>query len=446
LREIEREFGDSLTVIGVHTAKFLAEKETENLRQAVLRYGLEHPVVNDGEFAIWGSYAVRAWPTLMFVDPRGGVIGKHEGEFDLDPMREFLREAVASFEADGWLNRSPQVMTPEREPSGALRYPGKVLADAASGRLFIADSGHHQVVITDLDGVVERRVGSGRPGLVDGPAESAQFKEPQGMALSPDAARLMVADRANHAVRAIDLATGAVTTVAGTGERTPDRLGGPASQTPLASPYDLVYSGDELWIAMAGSHQLWVHSATADWVEPWAGTGAESIHDGPLAEATFAQPSGITVIDEGSGGVLYVADSETSAVRRVSPGEDRVRRLVGRGLFVFGDVDARGDSVRLQHPLGLCAVAEDGRTLVYLADSYNDKVKRLDPATREVETLLGGSGHDLVDGDFEDAELWEPGGLSIAGRTLYAADTNHHAIRAANLDTRTVRTLTIRPA
>jgi len=453
LREIEREFGDSLTVIGVHTAKFPAEKETENLRQAVLRYGLEHPVVNDGEFAIWGSYAVRAWPTLVFVDPRGGVIGKHEGEFDLDPMREFLREAVASFEADGWLIRSPRVMTPEREPGGALRYPGKVLADEASGRLFIADSGHHQVVVTDLDGVVERRVGSGQPGLTDGPAKTATFNEPQGMALSPacpeqgrGSARLLVADRANHAVRAIDLATFAVTTVAGTGERTPDRLGGPARQTPLASPYDLVYSGEELWIAMAGSHQLWVYSATADWVEPWAGTGAESIHDGPLAEATFAQPSGITVIDEGSGGVLYVADSETSAVRRVSPGEDRVRRLVGRGLFEFGDIDARGDSVRLQHPLGVCAVTEDGKTVVYLADSYNDKVKRLDPATREVETLFGGSGHDLVDGDFETAELWEPGGLSIAGSTLYFADTNHHAIRAADLDTRTVRTLAIRPA
>ena len=442
MREIEHEFGDSLTVIGVHTAKFPAEKETANLRQAVIRYGLEHPVVNDGEFAVWGRYAVRAWPTLMFVDPHGGVIGKHEGEFDLDPMREFLREAVAGFEQDGWLVRSPQVVTPEREPGGVLRYPGKIRADLASSRLFIADSGHRQVVITSLDGVVERRVGSGGPGLTDGPAETATFNEPQGMALSPDGARLLVADRANHAIRAIDLATFVVTTVAGTGERTLDRLGGPARQTPLASPYDLVYSGEDLWIAMAGAHQLWVYSAAADWVEPWAGTGAEALHDGPLTDAAFAQPSGITMHD----GVFYVADSEISALRRVDPAGDRVRRLVGRGLFEFGDVDARGDSVRLQHPLGVCAVEEEGRTVVYLADSYNDKIKRLDPATRAVETVLGGSGHDLVDGAFADAELWEPGGLGIAGRTLYVADTNHHAVRAADLDTRTVRTLHVRPA
>ena len=441
MRELEHEFGDSLTVVGVHSAKFPAEKETDNLRQAVLRNGLEHPVVNDGEHAVWGDYAVRAWPTLMFLDPHGGVIGKHEGEFDLDPMRAVLREAVDSFEADGWLVRGPHVFTPDPAPdTGALRYPGKVLADEASNRLFIADSGHHQIVVTGLDGLVQRRVGSGRPGFADGPAETAAFNEPQGMALAPDGERLLVADRGSHAVRAIDLATGAVTTVAGTGERTYDRLGGPARQTPLASPYDLVYEGEDLWIAMAGTHQLWVYSEKADWVEPRAGTGAESIHDGPLAEATFAQPSGVTLLD----GVFYVADSESSAVRRVDPAADRVRRLVGRGLFEFGDVDARGDSVRLQHPLGICAVEEDGRTVVYLADSYNDKVKRLDPATREVETVLGGSGHDLVDGDFEEAELWEPGGLSIAGRTLYIADTNHHAVRAADLDTRTLRTLAIR--
>jgi sugar lactone lactonase YvrE len=193
---------------------------------------------------------------------------------------------------------------------------------------------------------------------------------------------------------------------------------------------------------MAGTHQLWTYDPATGIAQPGAGTGHESIHDGPLAEATFAQPQGIASL----AGVLYVADSETSAVRRVSPEENRVRRLVGRGLFEFGDVDARADSVRLQHVQGVAATVEDGQPVVYLADTYNDKIKRLTPARREVVTVAGGAGHGLADGDFETAEFWEPAGVSIAGRTLYVADTNNHAIRAVDLDRGEVRTRTIRGA
>jgi sugar lactone lactonase YvrE len=312
-----------------------------------------------------------------------------------------------------------------------------VLADAGGGRLFIADSGHHRIVVTDLDGRMMRTIGRGERGFADGPAGVATFNEPQGMALSPEGDTFYVADRANHALRAIELASGAVTTVAGTGKRGYDLRGGAGRETALASPWDLTVHDGLLWIAMAGTHQLWTYDPRTGMVEPRAGSGAEALHDGPLATAAFAQPSGITSLD----GLLYVADSEASAIRRVDPSADRVRRLIGRGLFEFGDVDARADSVRLQHLLGVCATREEGASVVYLADSYNDKIKRLDPETRVVETLLGGAGHGLVDGPFEAAELWEPGGLSLAGRRLYIADTNNHAVRVADLDARTVRTL-----
>jgi DNA-binding beta-propeller fold protein YncE len=123
---------------------------------------------------------------------------------------------------------------------------------------------------------------------------------------------------------------------------------------------------------------------------------------------------------------------------------NRVRRLVGRGLFEFGDVDARGDSVRLQHPLGVDAAVENGSTAVYIADSYNDKIKKLDPATRDVVTLFGGDARGSADGAWRAAEFWEPGGLSLAGRRLYIADTNNHAVRTADLESGNVTTITIR--
>jgi DNA-binding beta-propeller fold protein YncE len=401
---------------------------------------LHHPVVNDNEHRVWDAYAVRAWPTLMFVDPRGRVFARHEGEFALDALRAALAEFIATFDAEGALDRRPLPVEPLPPGGGALRFPGKVLADAASGRLFIADSGHNRILIANLDGDVMATFGGGEPGFVDGPAARARFDHPQGLALDAAGDTLFVADESNHSVRAIDLATGAVTTVAGTGEQGYDRVGGGLGRdVALSSPWDLALVGRRLWIAMAGLHQLWTLDLATGRVGVAAGTGAESIHDGPLREATFAQPSGLSA----GGGILNVADSESSAIRSVDPDADRVRRLVGRGLFDFGDVDGVAGQARLQHPLGVAATPEAAAPLVFVADTYNDKIKRLDPVDRQVTTWAGGeAGHE--DGDLAAARFWEPSGLSLAGSRLYVADMNNHAIRLIDLNEGTARTLEIR--
>ena len=439
MRELEQEFAEELVVIGVHAAKFTAEMILNNLRAAVQRLELHHPVVNDGEHEVWEEYAVRAWPTLMLVDPRGRVFAKHEGEFPLEPMRVALAGLIAQYDAEGLLDRRPLTLDPLPAGGGTLRFPGKVLADAASDRLFIADSGHHRILVADLEGRVTTVVGDGEPGFVDGPAEQARFDHPQGLALDAVNETLYVADEPNHAIRAINLGSREVTTVAGTGEQGYERLGGgPGREVPLSSPWDLALIGQRLWIAMAGTHQLWAFDLSTGHVGVAAGTGAESIHDGPLREATFAQPSGLSAL----GGVLYVADSESSAVRNVDPANDQVRRLVGRGLFDFGEVDGVAGQARLQHPLGVAATEEVGTPLVYVADTYNDKLKRLDPVTRHVTSWAGGgAGHD--DGDLAAARFWEPSGLSLAGTWLYVADTNNHAIRLVDVAAGMVRTLEI---
>lgn len=434
--EVERQFSDVLVTIGVHSPKFTAERVDANVRQAVLRYEIEHPVVNDPELIMWRTYAVRAWPTLVFIDPEGRIAGVHEGEASAAGLSGVIRRLVEEHEAKGVLDRSPVVaLRPMPRPETTLAFPGKVLADPASRRLVIADSGHHRLVVVRPDGSEATAIGSGRPGLADGPAHNAEFRHPQGMALAGDT--LYVADTGNHAIRQVDLRSGQVVTIAGTGQFGTSYAGpGPARQVDLRSPWALALRGEVLFIAMAGMHQIWTLDLNQGWLAPYAGSGMEGVQGGRLDRAWFAQPSGLST----DGTVLYVACSEASAVRVVDlpPGDDlRVHRLVGIGLFDFGDVDGIGDQVRLQHPLDVAW--HDG--LLYIADSYNHKIKRFDPTTRRCESWLGDGQPGQRDGSGSGARFYEPGGVSAGDGVLYVADTNNHAVRVADLATGWVTTL-----
>jgi len=435
LRKLEKKYANELAVVGVHSAKFPNEKDAGNLLKAVQRYGLEHPVVNDAEFQVWQQYACRAWPTLMFIDPQGKVIGKHEGELPYESFDDLLGRMVSEFDAAGVLDRTPLDFLSQQGPETALSFPGKVVADALGDRLFIADSSHHRIVVTSLGGVLKAVIGSGDEGLVDGGFDSAAFNQPQGMALAGET--LYVADTENHAIRRVDLAARIVETIAGTGEQGHTRQGrGAGRSMELSSPWDLTFHDGALYIAMAGTHQLWSMTLADGSIGPYAGSGRESLDNGPLATAALAQPSGIT----SDGTILYFVDSETSSVR--SAGLDpagRVGTIVGLDLFVFGDVDGVEDQVRLQHPLGIAHF--DG--VLYVADTYNHKIKRVLPATRSAFTLLGAGEPGHRDGPGGQAQFSEPSGLSIAGGKVYIADTNNHVIRVADLETWEVTTLEV---
>lgn len=432
LRKIEAKYRDRVLVIGVHSPKFPAERDTENLREAVLRYRIEHPVVNDRDFQVWHAYGGRAWPTLMFVDPEGRVIGKHEGELPFEEFDPLLGGMLREFDERGLLapGRAAVALEELQEPVTTLRFPGKVLATA--GALYITDSNHHRILVCGLDGNIQSVIGSGEPGLEDGAGETASFQQPQGMAI--DGHTLYVADTENHAIRGVDLDTGRVSTLAGTGEQAHGMsLGGPGRSTRLSSPWDLALAEGRLIIAMAGSHQLWELEPRSGAVRPWAGTGREGLKDGPLDDAWFAQSSGLAL----DNGHLYVADSEVSAVRDVDLQRHQVSTLVGEGLFVFGDEDGEGDAVRLQHPLGITAQAG----MLYLADSYNNKIKRLDPSRRQVSTWLGSGSAGGADGIGTAASFREPGGVCAGERGLYIADTNSHRIAVADWTTGSVHTV-----
>ena len=433
LRKLEQKYANELAVVGVHSAKFPNEKGAQNLLKAVQRYELKHPVANDVDFRVWQEYACRAWPTLIFVDPQGKVIGKHEGEMDYETFDKLLGQMVAEFDAGGLLDHTAVRFLPEQEPMSALAFPGKLLADGPGDRLFISDSNHSRILVTSLDGELRQVIGSGEAGMEDGPLTSASLDHPQGVALEGDA--LYVADTENHAIRRVDLAGQMVETIAGTGSQGHPRSGrGPGRSTELNSPWDLVVHQGSLYIAMAGCHQLWSMNLEDGIVGPYAGSGQESLTDGPLPAATLAQPSGITT----DGDRLFFADSETSSIRSAELGPSgRVSTIVGLDLFVFGDVDGTDNQVRLQHPIGIAWF--DG--VLYVADTYNHKIKRVFPTTRSALTLLGIGEPGHQDGPGAYAMFSEPSGLSIANGRLYIADTNNHAVRVADLETNEVSTL-----
>src|SRR5437870_632773 len=436
LKRLERKYPNELVVIGVHSAKFSNEKETENIRRIILRYEIEHPVVNDADFTIWNAYAVNAWPTRYLIDPAGYIIGRLSGEGGYEALDKAIGDTVAEFRKRGKLNEAPLKLVLERAKVGdlPLAFPGKVLADEKNDRLFIADSDHNRIVIAKLDGTLLETIGSGGHGADDGSFDRASFFRPQGMALDGDA--LYIADTENHLIREVDLKLKTVKTVAGTGRQSREPEAGMAHSTALNSPWDLQLVGRTLYIAMAGPHQIWRLDLEKQQISTFAGSGREGNTDGSLSEAAFAQPSGLAVL----GDTLYVADPEGNIIRGINLSAGTVRTLAGgtRNLFDFGDEDGSGNDVRLQHPLGLARWDDQ----LLIADTYNHKVKLLNPATRRVKSFAGTGKPGQSDGS--RPSFYEPGGLSVADAKLYVADTNNHAIRVVDLKTKETKTLPIK--
>jgi DNA-binding beta-propeller fold protein YncE len=424
LRKLEEQFAGAILVVGVHSGKYIAERETSRIREAAIRLENTHPIVNDRQFRVWRSYAVRAWPTLVAVDAEGRVLGQHAGEFTSETLSPFLERAIAEAERGGTLDRAHREFAadqPAKAP-GVLRYPGKVALDGR--RLAIADSGHHRILVGTLseDGHrlrIARSIGGPTRGFADGGDGNARFSYPQGMTFN--GGTLFVADAGSHALRAVDVSTGVVRTVAGTGEQLRSREDQRAGA--LSSPWDVTLADGELYVAMAGIHQIWAIDPVTGGARTHSGTFREDLIDGPHSRAALAQPMGIVRVAER----LYFVDAESSAVRWADLDRNgAVGTVIGTGLFDFGDVDGVAERVRMQHQQAL-AWHPAGRLLV--ADSYNDALKWVDPATRRAETWLRG--------------FHEPGGLAIGPGLVYVADTNAHRVAVVDENTGEVTDLAI---
>lgn len=449
LKKLEKAYPNELVVIGVHSAKFEAEKGLKNIEEAVMRYEIEHPVINDSEHEVWNLFGIQSWPTVILIDPEGNAVWGKGGETKFADVDKILKLAIPYYREKKLMNDKPLKfdLAAARQPATPLRFPGKVLADEASKRLFIADSNHNRIVVSTLDGKLQSTIGSGQIGQADGDFAKASFNKPQGLALKGET--LYVADTENHLIRKVDLAKKTVTTIAGTGVqmKLPVADMQKPKQTALGSPWDLWIHDKDLFIAMAGPHQIWRLKLDESAIGPFAGNSREDIVDGPLLPpepyeagySSFAQPSGLA----SDGKSLFVADSEGSSIRRVPfDAKGEVSTVVGTAelpfnrLFTFGDVDGERAIARLQHALGVVYV---GNTL-YVADTYNNKIKSVHPRSGEVKTFAGTgkSGKDDAAGTFD-----EPAGISHAGDLLYVADTNNHLIRTVDIKSGKVGTLQI---
>ena len=483
LKKLEEKYPNELVVIGVHSAKFETEKDTDNIRDAILRHEIVHPVVNDANHNLWNKFRVESWPSLRMIDPEGNIIAGHSGEISFEVLDAFLQQAIPYYKNKGVLDETPlrfdlEAANAKKTP---LRYPGKILADEKGNRLFIADSNHNRIVITTLDGNLLDIIGTGAIGEEDGDYDTATFDHPQGMALHNET--LYIADTENHMLRKVDLSAKTVKTIAGTGKQAssgfpglerlranpgmspPKRWIGVPAGTALNSPWALWVHEDQLYIAMAGPHQIWKMPLDESEIGPVAGNGREDIVDGvqtakvPYQEgySSFAQPSGLA----SDGEFLYVADSEGSSIRAVPFDQTKpVQTVIGTPklpfgrLFHFGDRDGKGlvtvkqgtrftgapettEGALLQHVIGV--VYYDG--LLYVTDTYNNKIKVIDPKNRSLKTVAGTGEPGVKD---DPAQFDEPAGITAAGGKLYVADTNSHLIRVIDLkNNNKVSTLTI---
>ncbi|MEU8773235.1 NHL domain-containing thioredoxin family protein [Streptomyces sp. NPDC048606] len=417
LRELEEKHRDTVVIIGVHSPKFVHEADHAAVVDAVERYEVHHPVLDDPELTTWKQYAVRAWPTLVVIDPEGYVVAQHAGEGHAHAIARLVEELEAEHEAKGTLRRGDGPYVAPEPVATDLRFPGKALA-LPSGNLLVSDSTRHQLVELAPDGEsVVRRVGGGERGF--GPDA---FSEPQGLALLPDG-RVVVADTVNHALRVLDPADGSVETVAGTGRQwwQGSPTSGPALEVDLSSPWDVAWWRGRVWIAMAGVHQLWTWDPEAGTVQVAAGTTNEGLVDGPAAEAWFAQPSGLAAAGDDR---LWVADSETSALRWVEPDGDgyAVRTAVGTGLFDFGHRDGDAAQALLQHPLGVTALPDGS---VAVCDTYNHALRRYDPASGQVSTLA--------------TDLREPSDAVLVGEDIVVVESARHRLTRLRLPEEAVR-------
>jgi thiol-disulfide isomerase/thioredoxin len=434
LKELEHEYSEELVVIGVHSPKFPGERETENIRQAILRYEIEHPVISDYKFSLWKHYGVRAWPTTILIDPQGYVVSAHSGENVKSVWNEIIKEKIMEAEQRGTLKRSAFTPALVQSDSTFLSFPGKVYATPDGKKLVMSDSNHNRILVADaLTGKVLITIGSGFQGLQDGDFKSAMFNHPQGVWLENDL--IYIADTENHSIRVANLTKNTVTTLAGTGKQAQQfNIPGTGLEVALNSPWDILFHNSKLYVAMAGFHQIWTIDPTSALAKPWLGSGREDIIDGPGYRAALAQPSGLAI----DGDYLYFADSEVSAIRRGNLQNSTVETLIGKGLFEFGDIDGLASNARLQHPLG---VVSDGKGNIFIADTYNNKIKTLSLPKNSISSFAGTGKAGTTDG--QQATFDEPGGLTFVNGKLYIADTNNHLIRVVDTTTRETSTLQI---
>ncbi len=447
LKNLEEKYKDNQVIfIGIHSSKFTNENNKRNIQSAIERYEITHPVVIDKDHALWSRYEIAGWPTIVVLDTKGNVVYKQSGEGQSQSLDAVIEATLQKEKSEK--NLSLLKIDLNQKPlqkKTTLSFPSKIEYSEVFSQLFIVDSNHNRILATQLEDTksyLVQQIGSGEVGFEDGSFEKAKFNHPQGIARKRDI--LYIADTGNHTIRLVDLKQKTVKTIAGNGQQargSPKR--GKGLEIALNSPWDVLIHQSSLFIAMAGSHQIYKLDLMTHEIEPYAGTGGEGIKDGLRNTALFAQPSGL----DSDGEFLYVADSETSSIRAINFKTGYVSTLIGKGLFEFGNKEGRFEETLLQHCIGI----HYNEGLLYIADTYNNSIKGVYLNSDKVIKFIGTDENNpkvcmINEGKMvscNELPLYEPNDVIVVKNKLFIADTNNHLIRIFDMNKKTLKDLQI---
>lgn len=357
-----------LQVIGIHVPKYPVEREAGRVAEGVSRLGIRFPVASDPDYVAWQHYGIHGWPSLVLIDAGGRQRQVLAGEVAASLIEDTLQPLID--EAPMALDGGPASIPGRRTPgTGALHHPAGIAIGPE--RMYIADAGHHQVLECNLQGRVLTRYGTGHAELVDGSPEECAFDAPHGLLLHREA--LYVADTGNHALRRINLRTGQVETLAGTGR--PGTLQGHRIDTPreadLNRPWGLALDGERLYISLAGQNQVWAWEMATGALVHIAGSGQFGHSDGSARSARMAHPTGLAALQN----TLYILESGSATLRRLSFNDGQLRTLVGSGVFEYGREDGPRERASLTCPQGLALQVDS--PVLWLADAGNDLLRTM---------------------------------------------------------------------
>lgn len=297
----------------------------------------------------------------------------------------------------------------------SFNQPNEITTDGTN--LYVVDSQNHAIrKIVMATGVVSTVAGTGVAGFVNNTGTLASFNNPSGIVT--DGTNLYVADTGNHAIRKIVIATGVVSTVAGTGSvGFVNNTGALAS---FSSPYGITTDGANLYVADFGNHAIRQIVIATGVTTTVAGTGVAGFVNATGTLASFNNPGGITT----DGVNLYVADYANHAIRQIVIATGATTTVAGTGFAGYAN-STLGTSASFRNP---GAITTDGTNL-YVADTNNHAIRKIVIATGAVTTVAGSSWAGFFNGTGTSATFNQPGGITTDGVSLYVGEYANHAIR-----------------
>ena len=418
---LKDKFGNDLSIIGVHSSKFDNERNISNVEDAILRYGIDYPVILDKDSHILYNFGIKSCPGFVLLDTEGKVISNFfgkESNYNIKQLEKNIGDLIRKNS-----NIINQALFPVElgikniSSSDVLRYPTKIEFGKFEDKavLFISDTGNNRVVVSDFNGEVVSTIGSGKKGNNNGSFMDASFNGLRGLSYGNNS--LFIADTNNNLIRRVDLKKNVVSNRFGDLIKKSDYND---EEIIFNSPWDihLYSSNDYLLISTAFHHQIVKYDFEFSDLELIAGNVYGSLLDGYSQFSLLFQTSDIDYYK----GRVYFVDSETSSLRYLK--RNIVKTLIGKGHFHYGMKDGNKLEAMLQYPLGLDVTREG----IYIADSYNHAIRFFDFKNKELSTLIGNGtrGSNLN-------QLNEPSDVLKIGNFLYIVDTNNHKIKKFNL-------------